>query len=248
MKTVFYTIVSDNYYYPVGTHVLVNSFKKFHPDIDLVVFRQDQIDKTFFLKGINFYSAKPTFAKLLTKDYDRVINIDSDTIITGRLTEVLDTDWEVGGAWNFNLYENTSVENVKEIDYVQAGMVGSTNPKFWDIWERENKKAMSYKCQENDILNLVWYNDPEVKKMKRLIWDREKNYIGCKSLGLEDKFYVEDNKLKLNGEEIKAYHWARGAVFPKLDFTNPEIPFSQDAREFMDRIAKEGVSVKYGQI
>lgn len=248
LKTVFFTIVSDNYYYPVGTHVFVNSFKKFHPDIDLIVFRQDKIDEIFKLKGINFYMAKPTFAKLLTKDYDRVINIDSDTIITGRLSEVLDTDWEVGGVWNFNLYENSSVENVKETDYVQAGMVGSTNPEFWDIWERENKRAMSYKCQENDILNLVWYNDPKVKKMKRLIWDQEKNYLGCKSLGQEDRFYLEDDQLKLNGEIVKAYHWARGAVFPKLDFSNPEMPFSQEVRDWLTKIGREGVSVKYATL
>lgn len=248
MKTVFYTIVDDRYYYPVGTHVLVNSFKKFHPDIDLVVFRQDQIDKTFYLKNINFYQAKPSFAKLLVKDYERVINIDADTIICHRLDEVLDTDWEVGGVWNFNLYENASLENIKETDYVQAGMVGSTNPEFWDIWERANKEAMKYMRQENDVLNLVWYNDPVVSKMKRLIWDKEKNYLGCKSLGLEDTFYVEDNLLKCNKEIVKAYHWARGAVFPKLDFRNPEIKFSSQAAEWLTKVAMEGVSVKYATL
>jgi len=248
MKTCFFTIVDDRYYYPVGTHVLVNTFKKFHPDIDLIVFRQDLIDKTFYLKNINFYQAKPTFAKLLTKDYDRIINIDADTIITHRLEEVLDTDWEVGGVWNFNLYENASFGNIKPEDYVQAGMVGSTNPKFWDIWEEANKKAMDYIRQENDVLNEIWYNHEEVKKMKRLIWDKEKNYLGCKSLGLEDTFYVEDNLLKCNKEIVKAYHWARGARFPKLDFRNSEIPFTDDVRDYMTRIAMDGVSVKYATL
>ena len=246
MKTCFFTIVDDRYYYPAGAHILVNSFKKFHPDIDLIVFRQDQIDKTFFLKGINFYQAKPTFAKLLTKDYDRIINIDCDTIITSRLSEVLDTDWEVGGVWNFNLYENSSFDDIKPTDYVQAGMVGSTNPKFWDIWETENKKAMSYIRQENDILNLIWYKNPEVKKMKRLIWDREKNYLGCKSLGLEDTFYIEDNLLKCNGEVIKAYHWARGGKMPKLQFDNGW--FSKEVSDYLTQIASEGVSVKYATL
>lgn len=243
MKTCFFTLASDEYYYPVGTHILVNSFKKFHPDIDLIVFRQDEIDRVFGLKGINFYQAKPTFAKLLLKDYDRIINIDADTIITGRLSEVLDTDWEVGGVSNFNLFENASIDNVKETEYVQAGMVGSTRPEFWDIWERENKKAMSYLRQENDILNLVWYNDPIVKKMKRLIWDKDKNYLGCKSLGMEDLFYVEDDILKCNKQLVKAYHWAKGKDFPKLDFDRNDVNFPPPVIQHLKKIAYEGVSV-----
>lgn len=246
MKTCFFTIVDDNYYYPVGTHILVNSFKKFHPDIDLIVFRQDQIDKTFFLKGINFYQAKPTFAKLLTKDYDRIINIDSDTIITGRLDEVLDTDWEVGGVWNFNLYENSYFDNIKATDYVQAGMVGATNPLFWDIWEKANKEAMKYVRQENDVLNKVWYEDPQVSQMKRLIWDREKNYLGCKALGMEDQMYVEDDKLMLNGQQVKSYHWARGGKMPKMQFDNGW--FRPEVTNFLNKIAYQGVSVKYGTL
>lgn len=248
MKTCFFTIADDAYYYPVGTHILVNSFKRFHPDIDLIVFRQDTIDKIFALKGINFYQAKPTFAKLLTDKYDRIINIDADTIITGRLNEVLDTEWEVGVVWNFNLYENASLPEVKEIDYVQAGMVGSTNKEFWDIWESENKKAMDYLRQENDILNLIWYTHPKVTKMNRLIWDRDKNYLGCKSLGCEQDFYIEDDKLMFNNEQVKAYHWAKGKDFPKLDFDRPDIKFIPPVISWMKKIAYSGISVKYAQI
>jgi len=244
LKTCFFTIVSDDYYYKVGTHILINSFKKFHPDIDLVVFRQDMIDKVFALKGINFYQAKPTFAKLLLKDYDRIINIDADTIITGRLSEVLDTDWEVGGVWNFNLYENASLDNISELDYVQAGMVGSTNPEFWDIWEKANKNAMKYLRQENDILNLIWYQNSKVKKMKRLIWDRKKNYLGCKSLGGEQDFYIKDGKLMYNNQVVKAYHWARGKDFPKMDFDRTDIKFKPEVIRYLKDIAYKGVTIK----
>ena len=81
MKTCFYTIVDDKVYYPGGTHIMINSFKRFHPDIDLIVFRQDMIDRIFKANNINFYQAKPTFAKLLTNKYDLVVNIDCDHII-----------------------------------------------------------------------------------------------------------------------------------------------------------------------
>jgi len=248
MKTCFFTIASDDYYYQVGTHILVNSFKKYHPDIDLIVYRQDMIDKIFHLKGVNFYQAKPTFAKLLTKEYDRVINIDADTIICGRLNEVLDTDWEIGGVWNFNLYENASLGDVKETDYVQAGMVGSTNTKFWDIWENSNKDAMRYPRQENDVLNILWYANPEVKKMKKLIWDRKKNYLGCKSLGGESSFYIENDKLMYNNEQVKAYHWAKGKDFPKMDFDRKDVDFTPEVREWLKMTSYKGVSTKYATL
>lgn len=242
---VFFTIVSDDYYFPVGTHILVNSFKKFHPDIDLVVFRQDKVNELFYLKGINFYQAKPSFAKLLTKDYKRVVNIDADTIITGRLSEIIDTKWDIGGVWNYNLYENASLESVDEKSYVQAGLVGSSCLEFWDIWEEENKKAMQYKRQENDVLNLVWYNNPQLKDKTKVIWDKEKNYLGCKALGLEDQMYLDGDKLMLLGEQVKAYHWAKGGVMPKMVF---EKIFKEPVTTWLYKTAYEGVSVKYGSI
>jgi len=246
ISTCFFTIVDDKYFYPIGTHKFINSFKRFHPDIDLIIFRQDMIDHVFKKDGLNFYNCKPTFAKLLTDQYGRVINIDADYVITGRLTEILDTDWEVGAAWNYNQYENTSVENVDEKMFVQAGLVGSTNKEFWDVWERENKKAMTYKCKENDILSLIWYNDPKVKKMKRLIWDKKKGYLGCKSLGQERNMYMENDQLMLNGEPVKAYHHAKGANFPKLDFDT--MPFSLEVKEYLNFITTYGKTMRLSTI
>ena len=123
MKTVFFSIVDDNVYYPSGTHIFINSFKRFHPDIDLVVFRQDMIDKVFKEKNINFYQAKPTFAKLLCDEYDLVVNIDCDHVITGRLEEILKGDYDIGCPWNFNDYENASFDHITEEMYLQAGQI-----------------------------------------------------------------------------------------------------------------------------
>jgi hypothetical protein len=234
---VCYTIVDDRYYNMVGTPVFINSFKKFHPDIPLVVFRQDVIDRVFAEKKINFYMAKPTFAKLLCDKYELVVNCDADTVVTGRMTKVFDEEYEVGAAWNFNDYENTSVENVTEEMFVQAGLVGSRNPKFWDIWEEHNRDAMVYKCQENDVLNLIWYNHPEVSKMNRVIFDKDKDYYGCKSLGREPEFEVYSDKLWCRGEQILCYHHAKGAMFPKLQF---------DHMDFQPEVARWLQGLSYG--
>lgn len=243
MKTVFFTIVDDRHYYPEGTHIFINSFKKFHPDIDLVVFRQDMVDKVFAEKGINFYQAKPTFAKLLTDKYDLVVNIDADHVVTGRLEAILKGDYDVGAPWNFNDYENASFENIKEEMYLQAGIVASTNKKFWDVWEEENKKAMDYLRKENDILNLVVYNLMPELKLK--IFDKEGEYYGCKSLGREPEFYIENDKLMCRGEQVRAYHFARGNVFPKLDYQ--AMPITDEVKRWLYSL-DYGQSVKYATL
>lgn len=245
-SVVFYTIVDDRYYYPVGTPIFINSFKRFHPDIDLVVFRQDMVDKVFKEKNIDFYNAKPAFAKLLTPYYDLVVNIDADTVVTARLDPILTTDYEVGGVWNKNDYEDASFENITPEMYVQAGLVGARNKEFWDIWERENVNHRKYVRRENDILNLVWYNDPVVSKMKKVIWDKDYGYMGCKALNREKEFMMRGAELVCRGEKVYAYHWAKGGVFPKLDFSKMGV--NDEVRQYLELCGNYGRSVIYGSL
>lgn len=242
MKKVCFTIIDDRLFYPEGTHIFINSFKRFHPDIDLVVFRQDMIDKVFKEKKINFYQAKPTFAKLLTDEYDLIVNCDADHVVTGRMTEVFDTvDYAIGAPWNFNDYENASFENITEKMYLQAGIVASNNLEFWDTWEQANLGAMEYKRKENDILNLVAYN--QLPHLRLKIFDKKKDYYGCKSLGREPEFYIENNKLMCRGEQILAYHFARGGVFPKLNYST--MPLKDEVRAWLYKL-DYGTTIKIG--
>lgn len=236
----FFTIVGDTYYNPVRTPEFINSFKRFHPDIDLIVFRQDIIDKVFKEKGINFYNAKPTFAKLLTPYYKGLCNIDADHIILSRLDEILKGDYDIGCPINKNDYENTSVENVTEDMFLQGGLVASTNKKFWDIWEDRNKYAMNYKCKENDIMNLVIYN--LCKDMKLKIFDKDKDYYGCKSLGRESEFYLKNDKVMLRKEQVYAYHIARGGMY-KPSFE--QLGFPTDVINWFNGLGRYGKSVRY---
>ena len=235
-KIVFYAPCSDEYYNVVGT-ILINSFKKFHPDIELVIFRQDILDKVFREKGIDFSIAKATLGKILADSYDLVVNIDADTIITGRLEEVLKNDYEVGSVVQLCDISTPSIENISSEMYVQAGIVASRNKRFWDIWEEANKDAAKYYFVEQDVLNLVWYNDPEVSKMKKKIFDKEKDYYGVKSLGREKEFYIEGDKLMCRKEQIFCYHHARGpCIADKLQFDRME--FIPEVVEYLNKIAQ----------
>lgn len=219
---------------------MINSFKRFHPDIDLVVFRQNTIDKIFKESGCNWFTAKPVFAQLLTDKYDLVVNIDADHIITGRLDEILKGNYDVACPWNFNDYENSNFENITDEMYLQAGIVASTSKGFWKHWQSSNKDAMKYLRKENDILNKVVYNERPGIKLK--ILDKEKDYYGCKSLGREPKFYIENDKLMCMGEQVLAYHFARGNVFPKNDI--PNMPFIDEVKLWLMKVAHYGQTVK----
>ena len=220
-KVCAFTFVSDDYYTPIGTPKMINSFKRFHPDIDLVVYRQDIIDVMFKKFGfLNWLNAKPTCAKLLDDKYDLVVNIDADSVILGRLEAVLAQNYDIGAAWNYNDYENRGVENVTEKMFLNAGLVASRKKEFWDIWEMENREAYKYVCAENDILNLIWYNHAALRNFRKKIFDKKKDYYGCKSLGKEGKFIVDNNKIMCEGERVFLYHHAKGpGALPKLELS-----------------------------
>jgi len=248
---VFFTFVSDNYYHPIGTPKLINSFKKFHPDIPLVVFRQDVVDKIIdpekkFMGGqVNWLNAKPVFAKMLTEKYEMVINIDADSVVLGRLDEALVVDHDIVSVMNQNDFESVSVENVTEEMFLQAGFIGSRRPEFWDIWmEKSLKDNWKYRCAENDTMNLVIYNRliPDGWTLKVL--DKDKEYWGCKSLGREAEFEVKQDKVMCRGEQVRIYHHAKGPnALPKLEFE--KMGFNRDVINYMNYVSKYGTSVNY---
>lgn len=241
MKACAFIPVDDVHFYPEGTHIAINSFRRFHPDIDLIVFRQDVIDKLFKEKNINWYQAKPYFAELLMDKYDLVVNIDADTIILDRLTEVFDNvDYDVAMPWNYNDYENAAFDNITEEMYLQAGMVASTSKEFWKNWQIFNRDAMKYLRKENDTVNLLIYNHMPHLKLK--ILDKDKDYYGCKSLGREPQFSVKNGRTYCRGEQVKAYHFARGNQFPKLYI--PEMPLTDEVKELWTNIAENGQTVR----
>lgn len=251
---VFYTFVSDSYYEPVGTPQLINSFKKFHPDIPLVIFRQDWVDKIIdptkkFMGGaVNWLNAKPMFAKLLTDKYELVVNIDADSVCLGRLDEVFTNDFDIGSVVNYNHYENVSVENVTEEMYLQAGFIGSRRPEFWDIWMQASlKHNWQYKCAENDTLNLVVYNQLVPNGYKLKVFDKDKGFYGCKLLGREKDCVVEQGKVMCGGEQVSCYHAAKGPRnLPKLSQDKLlSYGFNQAVTNFIMAAGNYGTSVIY---
>lgn len=241
---VVYSFVSDNYYTPVGTPEFINSFKRFHPDIPLVIFRQDKVNEIIDGHTVNWLNAKPMFAKLLTDEYECVINMDVDQIVLGRLDEVFTTDYEIGSVVNMNDYESVSLETVPKEKYLQAGLIASRVPEFWDIWmKRSLQDAWQCRCAENDTMNLVIYEN----NWKLKVFDQDKDYYGCKSLGRESEFTLEGNKVMCRGEQVRCYHAAKGpSNMPKTSYEKlRQYGFPEDVAQFATFVGKFGKSVTY---
>jgi hypothetical protein len=250
MRTVFYTIISDSHYHGCRTDDFIKSFKKFHPDIDLVVFRQKEIDETFGSNPkLNFYNSKASFAKKLYNDYDLVVNIDADHLIFDRLDEILIGDYDVAAPANYNCWLNTGIgtntfgnndifsrgELVSHVNYLQGGLIASTSRKFWDEYEYMCLKASTlFGNKENDILNLIHLLLPYNFKVLDGDYDyRSENfkcYYGCASLGRENQVKLENDKLILDNKVMKAYHFARAGI----EKIHPRQLFSSQVCDFID--------------
>jgi hypothetical protein len=249
MKTVFFTIISDSHYQGCRTDDFVKSFKKFHPDIDLILFKQDEINKTFAARPeVNFQNGKATFAKKLYNDYELVVNIDADHLVFDRLDEILVGDYDIAAPSNYNQYMNTGInfnsfwtEGNKEYTlvpwdkYLQAGVVASPNKAFWDLFETISlKHSMGMLQRENDVLNLVAHLFPF--KLKVLDGDFRydspdfKCFYGCSSLNQEKQCIVQNNKIMLNGKQMKLYHFAKGGI----NKPHPRDLFSKEVCDFID--------------
>jgi len=229
MKIVFYTWITHNYKNSVvDFDNFYKSFKFFHPDIELKVFEQNEIDALFNeKKWLYSDNCKASFAKLLYNDYDLVVNIDSDFYIFDRLEEILKGDYDVAACANYNAVMNVELKktNLNDIDiqyvskekYIQGGLIASTSKKFWDDYEILSEKlSRDLPLRENDVLNILFYNGNYKTKILDGHYDFNSSdfqqYYNCASLGREQNVYVSNDKLYLDCKQVKAYHVARGGI------------------------------------
>lgn len=240
-----YTFISDNYYHAIGIPVFVNSFKYFHPDIPVVVFRGDTVNRMFAQHGLNWLIAKAAFARLLYEEYELVVNMDADHVVTGYMEAVFGRTYDVGAPWNYNDYQNAVYGNIAPDMYLQGGLVASRSMRFWEIYDKNSRDHWrDWRSHENNTLNMIWYNDPEVMAMNRLVFDRDRDYYGCKSLNREGEFYLQDGLLWCRGERVMCYHHAKGgAALPKLVFDT--MPFSPPVREWLKTISSGDETGKF---
>ncbi len=197
---------------------MANSLKKFHPDIPLIRWNDEKIkaenDPNFF------YRAGPIIARQL-KEYDTLIKIDSDTIITGDLSELWEGEFDVAVVNNSNPVDHKNYPyqlwDIHPFAYVNAGLVVLKSKRFIEHWYNlcQSGHFQAYQMREQDLLNImIHYGDYKVKRL-----DEGDSFYGLASKGFWPQIVLKDDKLFLpKGEDgwpdkdkwIKAIHFAGG--------------------------------------
>ena len=105
MKTAIYTICdtalqrSPNNARNLDYAGFIKSLAKAHPNVDVITFDETDLQK----HNLNYLNAKATFGRILSAEYDLVVNMDADHYVFEPLTEIMEADYDVACPANFNM-------------------------------------------------------------------------------------------------------------------------------------------------
>ena len=183
--------VTDDYVDYIGLNEIRNSFNYFHPDVDFIVFDSAMTDKAKEKDSwLNPVWMKPPCAFPFVDDYDMVVQIDGDCVITGPLTELFESDEDIIGVRNNNSLDKASSGNgitIQHLEpfgdgsmipiqgFINAGLVAANNKEFWEDWHDVNKQSAKIKAEvnpyahgigdEQDTLNQIFHSGEYTTKI-----------------------------------------------------------------------------------
>lgn len=248
---VAFTIADDNNMWMVEK--LTNSLRKFHSEeeLPLMVISGDDLKARLKKDPHFFYRATPIIAKELIGEYEMVLKLDADQMITGSLDFVLKSEgWDVGTVINFNRYDaqiygTVTVWDIGIDKYYNCGLVAMRSPNFIDHWYKlcHSWHFQNYQMREQDLLNIIChYNDYKVKCFD--YFDSVHNYSAWHGLLSKSEWQNimldGDKRLMLypTGDgyvsrptEVKVLHWAGGNNEKKLHYRTR---FNEEVIEYLD--------------
>jgi len=232
MKVAFCTHVSDNWYYSIGADKLRKSIKHFHPEIDFYCFGDKEISDLFSIHpNINWNTLNPIVSYQLIDDYDIVVHFDADSMIVGKLDELLDESnlqFDIIGVRNNNDYNKAgkdhyiTQQNIDPQNYLNAGLVAITNKTLLEEWIHRNiSYGNNLPFQEQSVLNEL-----QLSYKTKILDPKESGvYYGISNLFGNNTHWdswkqisIIGDDLVLNNKKIKILHHAGGHGAKKLDF------------------------------
>lgn len=205
--------------------MMINSFKYFHPEVPVIVFSDEDVNK--IQDPHKTYRMYATFGKELSKEYEAVMQLDADSIVTGTLNHIFDDNkTKLACPNNNNLIDPLlMIHDIPHQVYVNAGMVFARGERFWNWWEELNHRIYfnNYRFGEQDTLNMIFhYGD---MKSKLMDYDYGNRWHGLISKGNWHRIVLRNKELvlpKTNGvcnedKIIKVIHFAGGQI-PKMNF------------------------------
>lgn len=261
MSIAFCTHCSDDWFYNGGCNKLIATAKYFHPDIPFYVFNNIELNKlsSKYSNKLRWEILNPIVSFEVSKIHEKVIHFDADSLILGKLDDIINFKEDIVGVRNNNDLDRASksshqpitINNCHPSEYMNAGLVGSNKKEFWEFWISENSKyAQNFVFFEQDVYNLIIQSkkfsfkclDPKDSKFyfgvagcmgSSTDWD---NYKNMKKINGD---YVVNNKI------VKVFHQAGGSgYFPKLILNNF---FSDEVVSDLTNIIDRG-GVKYEKI
>lgn len=253
-KQIAFTIADDNNL-PFAKK-MINSLRKFHSEEELPVRLVSGDELKRYLQDPHFfYRATPILASELIKDYDLVLKLDADQIITGDLNHVLnDTSYDVGTVLNFNrvdyqTFGPITTYNIDCTTYMNCGFVAMRSEAFIEHWKKlcmtpERFETLQYR--EQDLLNILYYyGDYKVKCFDHpdpLTGEANWNGLICKGESLKMK--LKDGKVLLPKADdgyptqdvvVKAFHWAG----PNIEKFSYRTQFPEEIIKHFDWLVSE---------
>jgi hypothetical protein len=174
-----------------------NSLRKFHTAEELPLLLWEEAKIQSYNDPAFFYRATPIIARQLLKDYDLVIKLDADQIITGDLNHIIDDpSYDVACPLNWNrvdpqVYGPVGVIDVPPVMYLNCGLVAMRNREFVEKWFRlcHSVHFNAFQYKEQDLLNIMaFYFDWKVKNL-----DAQDTWNGLISKGEMMRFELKNN-------------------------------------------------------
>ncbi len=200
---------------------LENSLRKFHSEKELPLKLIGPQELESIQDPMKFYKMTPLIAKELLKEYETVIKLDADQIITGDISHVWEGEFDIACVNNSNPREmkalTVTVWDLHPLTYLNCGFVVMKSQKFVDHWWNlcNSEHFDSYQYKEQDLLNIMcFYGDYNVKLL-----DMGEKWHGLISKGYWPSIKMEGDKMILpaSGEwpqkgdrEIVCIHVAGG--------------------------------------
>lgn len=208
---------------------LEKSLRKFHSESEIALLRLDNPTP-----DMNWwYRAKPIIARELMENYDLLIGMDADQIITGPLDELWDDlDCDVKVVYNDPTYP-IPLWDIQP--YFNNGLVVLKSKDFVDHWYRlcHTEHFQHYQFREQDLLNILCSDYFNYK-----VWplDNGNKIYGEFAKPLWAQARLEKDKIMVADKQICVIHFGGGSGDPSKG--NYKIRFSPQVSKFIDGLLK----------
>lgn len=224
------------------------SLRKWHTpsELPLIEIVGKELDDRLSADRDFFYRATPILAKELLPEYETIVKIDADSIITAPINEAWEGDFDAKVVLNsnprefkvypFQLWDINPVQQ-----YVNCGFVSMRSTEFVNHWHSLcfSNHFLNYRYREQDLLNiLVHYGNYKVDLL-----DNGDGFWGLSSKGYWQDIILKDDKLILPAnmewnkidKYIKVIHWAGGNTSDKMNFN---IRFQDKVAKWLNKLTK----------